>query len=62
MAHRMDRAPQRYQEIDVKEVFAAVTELLTQAAQERASEVMHKQAQVKARAAEDYRSNAGGWN
>lgn len=44
----------------MKQVLAAVAERLTQAAHERAEEVM--QAQANAAAPEDYRANAGGWN
>lgn len=44
----------------MKQVLTAVATLLTQAARERAEEVM--QAQANSGAPEDYRSNAGGWN
>jgi len=44
----------------MKQVLEAVAQLLTQAARERAEDVM--QAQSQASAPEDYRSNAGGWN
>jgi len=44
----------------MKQVLEAVAQLLTQAARERAEDVM--QAQAQAGTQEDYRSNAGGWN
>ena len=44
----------------MKQVLTAVAHLLTQAARERAEQVM--QAQARATAREDYRANAGGWN
>jgi hypothetical protein len=46
--------------MDMKQVLNAIAQLLTQAAHERAEQVM--QAQANATAPEDYRSNAGGWN
>ncbi|MBD8533101.1 MULTISPECIES: hypothetical protein [unclassified Massilia] len=45
----------------MKQVLEAVAQLLTQAARERAEDVMQAQANT-AGAQEDYRSNAGGWN
>ena len=44
----------------MKQLFSAVAELLTQAARERAEQVM--QAQANPAALDDYRANAGGWN
>ncbi|MET0981950.1 MAG: hypothetical protein ABWY02_07610 [Telluria sp.] len=44
----------------MKQVLNAVATLLMRAAHGRAEQVMH--AQARAGAAEDYRSNAGGWN
>lgn len=44
----------------MKQVLEAVAQLLTQAARERAEDVMQAQSNVGAQ--EDYRSNAGGWN
>jgi hypothetical protein len=46
--------------MDMKQVLAAVAERLTQAARERAEEVM--QAQANTGAPLDYRANEGGWN
>lgn len=44
----------------MEQVLTAVAALLTQAARERAEEVML--AQANSGAPEDYRANAGGWN
>ncbi|MDB5747197.1 MAG: hypothetical protein JWP72_2045 [Massilia sp.] len=44
----------------MKQVLNAVAGMLMRAAHGRAEQVMH--AQANASAAQDYRSNAGGWN
>jgi hypothetical protein len=49
-----------FQELNMKHVLTAVAELLALAAHKRAEQVI--EAQANAGAAEDYRSNAGGWN
>lgn len=46
----------------MKQVFNTVAQLLLRAAHGRAEQVMHVRAQAHLNAAEDYRSNAGGWN
>ncbi|MDB5792828.1 MAG: hypothetical protein JWQ80_2852 [Massilia sp.] len=44
----------------MKRMLNAVARLLAKAARQRAEQVL--QAQTHAKLAEDYRSNAGGWN
>ena len=46
----------------MKQVLNAVATLLMRAAHGRAEQVMQAQAQARTHGAEDYRSNAGGWN
>jgi hypothetical protein len=50
------------QEMDMKDVLNTVAQVLLRATYRRAALIMHAQSQARAGNAEDYRSNAGGWN
>ena len=46
----------------MKQMLNTVARLLAEAARVRAEQVLQTQAETHADAAEDHRSNAGGWN